>query len=515
MKKNFKTKLTASALAVIIGASLAACSGGATKATPESLAKSAVTSMKKAESVSGKINMDFSGSISVTGSSSTLDLEMTSDLDLEETFDPFVMHMNGDMNITASGQDQSLNIEQYTEKDNDKLVSYQTVDDGDTWTKTSADMSDEDGSFSGSSIFNSIANGDLDADLEEDTEEVEGEECYVIDTEITGDMITEILDSTGMGDSLGDLDTSDLEDESADTTLYISKKSSRPKKMTCDMADLGSALISSALEATGASDTADVNIDKFTAEYVFDEFDSVDEIEIPDEAKDAEESTSASGLFNSSGTGSTSSSSDLGTSASTATATPTATPTPTATATPAASGQNSTTAPVTGSTDWTSLSFTLDGKNYQIPFAYSTLQSDWAFNMADYGYTNGYATNPGDKQYCTIDVTNSKYDMDFKIGTVNVSNAVQDITQNSIWAVNMSIEWANTWPSLQLPGGITWGSTYDQVIAAYGTPEDEPYRSDELGYYSLSYNNNYQQRMKLIVYDDGGLKGVTLENYAL
>lgn len=64
-----------------------------------------------------------------------------------------------------------------------------------------------------------------------------------------------------------------------------------------------------------------------------------------------------------------------------------------------------------------------------------------------------------------------------------------------------------------LPGGITWGSTEEDVVAAYGEPEDEPYESKELGYKDYEYRYEYSYVLRLTVYEDGGVKEISLQNY--
>lgn len=165
------------------------------------------------------------------------------------------------------------------------------------------------------------------------------------------------------------------------------------------------------------------------------------------------------------------------------------------------------------STDWKDMMFALDGQVLTLPFDYSQIQSTWTLDMADYGYEDGYVMNKGDKTYSTIDLENSLYEAPLTVGFVNNGDAAQDILQCQIWSVDIDTTYSDTYPQIELPGGITWGSTVEQVVAAYGEPEDEPYRSDDLGYYSYEYSYDYSKYLTLYIWDDGGLKEVEYQVY--
>ena len=72
--------------------------------------------------------------------------------------------------------------------------------------------------------------------------------------------------------------------------------------------------------------------------------------------------------------------------------------------------------------------FTLNNKNYKLLFDYTTLKDDgWSFNLADYGYSNGYIMNKGDKVTGTIHVKNPNFDSDVTIGIMNNSDIPKDM----------------------------------------------------------------------------------------
>ena len=163
---------------------------------------------------------------------------------------------------------------------------------------------------------------------------------------------------------------------------------------------------------------------------------------------------------------------------------------------------------------WQDMAFSMDGKVYQIPFAYAGIKDQWTFNLSDYGYDKGYVLNPGDKVTGTIQLQNSRYSkVRCTAGFMNTGTEVKDILDTDIWSFTMDISSADQYPEVELPGGITWGSTEDDIIKAYGKPDEDPYVSKELGYSVYNWFDHFTYKMKLTVYKDGGLKGIMLENY--
>lgn len=168
--------------------------------------------------------------------------------------------------------------------------------------------------------------------------------------------------------------------------------------------------------------------------------------------------------------------------------------------------------PVAGSTDWQSMTFSLDGKSYTIPFAYSDIKPDWSFDMADYGYEDGYILNPSEYVYSTISLENDAYDCDFNIGIINNTSSAIDITEGDVWAASIDISWGESYPDLVLPGNLTWGSTLEEVEAAFGVPEDT-YYSESLGYWEYTYQIDYTYYFDLTIYDDKGITAFGYKQY--
>lgn len=168
--------------------------------------------------------------------------------------------------------------------------------------------------------------------------------------------------------------------------------------------------------------------------------------------------------------------------------------------------------PVAGPVDWSSMTFTLDGTEYTIPFNYDGLESEWTFDLADYGYEDGYVLNPNEYIYATVDLEHAVYDCRFYIGLENNTNEILDIKDCDVWSVSIDTDWADSYPDIELPGGITWGSSLAEVEAAYGIPEDT-YRAEDLGYTVYNYNMDYTYYMSLTIYDEEGVTSFDYKVY--
>lgn len=164
-------------------------------------------------------------------------------------------------------------------------------------------------------------------------------------------------------------------------------------------------------------------------------------------------------------------------------------------------------------TDWQKMTLAFDGDLYTIPFDYSKIEKEWTFNLADYGHEDGYVMNKGDKVSSTIDLKSDKYDAKIDAGFENTTDGAKDIKKCQIWSMGMDITYADSYPEIELPAGITWGSTKDDIVAAYGEPDEEPYRAEDLGYWAYTYYRDYTHKLKLTIYDDKGLVNFSYQIY--
>lgn len=160
-------------------------------------------------------------------------------------------------------------------------------------------------------------------------------------------------------------------------------------------------------------------------------------------------------------------------------------------------------------TDWSSLLIKIDGVEYSFPYSFKTLQANgWGFNINDYledGETE-FILEEGEYTYSDTSLQNEKYDIGLGNATIyvgfkNYTENPKNITDCGIWAMEVSAVYGMTAidnrPEIELPGGIKFGATYDQIIATYGEPnsiEDNDY------YVKMNYEKDYNKQMDLYIY---------------
>ena len=159
-----------------------------------------------------------------------------------------------------------------------------------------------------------------------------------------------------------------------------------------------------------------------------------------------------------------------------------------------------------------------DGRLLTVPFNYSEICDKYSFDPADYGYKDGIELESGQRVVGTVELESEEMDdnVTFWAGFINDTDKPLDIMDSKVNAIRLDIRWSNTedYPTLILPGNITWGSTLEDIYAAYGEPEKEPAYMEDSGYTSLSYDSgDYRYYVELIVYDEIGLTEVSIRCY--
>ena len=170
------------------------------------------------------------------------------------------------------------------------------------------------------------------------------------------------------------------------------------------------------------------------------------------------------------------------------------------------------------SDDLYSEQISIDGVVYHLPFDYSLISDKYTFDLADYGKEDGYQLEANEYTLSTIYLENSEIDEDFDctVGFKNLTSEAKDIKTTSIWAMDFDMTYCKTdnYPKVVLPKGITWGSTLDEVKAAYGEPTEDPYYADSLGYWSYTYSDDdLDYSVDLIIYEDKGVTEIDVKSY--
>lgn len=164
---------------------------------------------------------------------------------------------------------------------------------------------------------------------------------------------------------------------------------------------------------------------------------------------------------------------------------------------------------------WQDMTFQFDGNEYTLPFAYSEIAaSGWTFDMADYGYENGYVLNPGQTESMSIELENPSYDYVWvTVGFVNESDSVKDITECSINSFSYSYygEGDDAYPDMAISGGVSLGMSKDEVLSIMGDADDV-YDSD--GYSSYYYETeDYSKYLNFDIDDTLGVNYISLTYY--
>ena len=170
------------------------------------------------------------------------------------------------------------------------------------------------------------------------------------------------------------------------------------------------------------------------------------------------------------------------------------------------------------SDDLYSEQISIDGVVYHLPFDYSLISDKYTFDLADYGKEDGYQLEANEYTLSTIYLENPDIDEDFDytVGFKNTTSEAKDIKSTSIWAMDFDMTFCDTtnYPKVVLPKGITWGSTLDEVKAAYGEPSQDPYYADSLGYWSYTYeDDDLDYSVELIIYEDKGVTEIDVKSY--
>lgn len=168
--------------------------------------------------------------------------------------------------------------------------------------------------------------------------------------------------------------------------------------------------------------------------------------------------------------------------------------------------------------NWVDMQFTLDGVLYQLPMSYKEMENaGWTFDLADYGYENGYIMNPGDMVYSTVELENANYpDVTLTVGFVNNGSEAVDIKECDIWSLELNtcygFKQVENYPAMTIGNGLHFGNTHEEVLAALG-PCDDIYESEEYGYSVYDYDYDYTYYLKITVFDDMGITAFDLCTY--
>lgn len=172
-------------------------------------------------------------------------------------------------------------------------------------------------------------------------------------------------------------------------------------------------------------------------------------------------------------------------------------------------------------TGWEDLEFEFANVPFVVPFEAGVLDANsWTLTGLEEGYDADYVLEAGAKVSNVYAVTNPNYNSDVRtlVGFVNNSESAAKVTNCDVWSFVCNIYdetngvlYENV-PELKLANGITWGSTPDEIKAAYGeSMKDIEGEADDYTVHMYMYNG--LNIMKLTTRDDLGLVEVVLLSY--
>ncbi len=287
MKKM--NRFLALAMALVMLLALCACGEGGTRSviTPdfESRMRQAQENMSKLESMHMEMSMDMSLELSVLGQTQPMDKRVYYTMDTQN--EP----ARTKLVITTSSMGQSQEQVMYT--DESGMIYMQL--DGRSWQRQSAQGSSQANEMQPDQMLQLFLNS-AGSFRETGSETINGSKATVYSGVLGGDYVKQVLETTGLGSTLGEAlgtgDAGNLFDNLGEIpmTVAIDDESGLVVRYTMDMAqvmeNLMKNLFNSMLTSQGLNGVEiDVKISNCMATATLSQFNSVPEIVIPAEAK--------------------------------------------------------------------------------------------------------------------------------------------------------------------------------------------------------------------------------------
>ena len=439
MKKR-TNKLAAMGMAAVMAAALLSGCGGKTKATPENLLRDMTEKAGKVESAVMNLKLN------ITLSSGTEELATELNMDLETTADPEVSHGKGEASFDIAGSSMSTEMETYTVKEDDRYMTY-TLLNGE-WAKEETSGMEALGDIGG--MTGGMRDYADKFELGTELTEINGEDCFELTGELDGDIFSQIIQSDMMDSFSGyGLDEETVSDMVFPCTIDIYKETILPARILFDLTDT----FAPAMEDAG------VTASDCYMEITFMEYDSVDEIVVPDEALEAEE---GSGLLDDF--------SDDGDSVK-----------------PAEPAEQS----ADLGSDWESYTVQINDTVVTLPCTLADLEA--AGVTLDREYTpEDYVVNAGEYELAWFMDANGN---EIMVDMVNNTDGPLELKDCFVGGISVdSYDLEDSGLTVIFPGGIQIGTAQEDVLAAYGEPdntfEDEEYGNSYYWYAEDSFENS-------------------------
>ncbi len=223
-------------------------------------------------------------------------MDMTMDLSVEAVTDPQASHTQGTMDMSLKMRDGGENeveiaseqedIESYVVADESGMfMQYSSSDGGETWSKSETDPENMLASIEKMNIYSKIADGSLPAELQEATEQLNGNEVYVVNTVLSGELLQEAVEA-GLNEGADSMfGGEDVDWSAVDAPAKISfyKESGLPAEFTLDMSGFGTAIAEQMLGSAAELEGMEITTGQIALTFIYRDYDTIGEITVPEE----------------------------------------------------------------------------------------------------------------------------------------------------------------------------------------------------------------------------------------
>ena len=258
------------ALMVLSMCMLTACGE---KMTPEKLMESMSTNMSGITSFANKVKLNFELEDVLYTTSVSMDIS------LESTSDPKAGHALGKAHIKMRGAELESILEVYQVMEDGRRATYSSLDGN--WSKEISEHTKGSVITIDNSLFSTMSDSVEDFEIADSMIEVNGEECYQMYGEVTGENLKGLIG----GQMLNAYGLVKLPDEDAVSELVIPitfniyKEKLLPARIVVDMSEAMNGLYDKFKKTT--------NVNSYSIKLDFDKYGTVEEIRVPEEVKAA------------------------------------------------------------------------------------------------------------------------------------------------------------------------------------------------------------------------------------
>ena len=228
---------------------------------------------KEVKSVDMNIKMVMD--MDTTADGNTTNAKIDCDMNGKVTTNPEVCKIDGKMDMSFLGMNQSMNLKSYSTKEEDGSYTSYTYDESKSaWAKINTSIDKEGlGELANFESMNGIFD---DFVLSEETTTVNNVNCHKLTGTVEGEDLSKMLGSVeSLGSNLGD----SLKGLKVNVELFVNAKDMVPVQIKLDFKDSD---ISSSM---GITDGSNVKINEYYITMTYNGINTIDKLEVPEDVK--------------------------------------------------------------------------------------------------------------------------------------------------------------------------------------------------------------------------------------